>query len=726
MDRMVVLSKLDGIVKDWVREMSLKRNIPSTIADTVGGKIYTFGSYRLGVHTKGADIDTLCVVPRHVDRSDFFGSFQEILRAMPEVKDLRAVEGAFVPVIKMIFDGIEMDLLFARLALQIIPEDQDLTDDSLLKNLDPKCVRSLNGCRVTDEILNLVPNKENFRLALRAVKLWAKKRGIYSNALGFLGGVSWAMLVARTCQLYPNAAPSTIVHKFFLVFTQWQWPQPVLLKQPKPTTDLGFTVWDPRVNVPDRFHLMPIITPAYPQQNSTYNVTLSTKFIMEQEIKGGLAITQEVLQGKATWDKLFESINFFQKYKHYIVLTASAGSLEHHLEWVGLVESKIRILVGNLERNSYIKLAHANPKSFDPQQMEEKTDVIASLWFIGLEFQQTDSSTNVDLTFDIQNFVDTVHRQAISIGMLKDGMKIEANYVKRKQLSQFLPNTVLKFKKKSLQSQDSPSNTAPADLQQKDRTDSLTPHHKTARTIVKPDHMTEEEFLYGVVSDNHSRTHLTKSASSPALIRGQSSVQVQNELEVTGSSSDTCVGNSNGQPVDTQLSGASTASSDQSQENSDGPLVLSSSHNKGKISPSVDDGTLFKEPLSPESSQASINASKSFEASLDSIDSTTDSGRGTPEEGSGSIKRPSSPEPSPIQSPPKRAKADNQPEDTLLTTTADHSLQRNGQQSGKTDSLQPMTLDIRQRLPSGELPDMSSPMPTQVTLVKNSIKLNLK
>lgn len=44
----------------------------------------------------------------------------------------------------------------------------------LLKNLDQKCVRSLNGCRVTDEILRLVPNIENFRLALRTIKLWAK------------------------------------------------------------------------------------------------------------------------------------------------------------------------------------------------------------------------------------------------------------------------------------------------------------------------------------------------------------------------------------------------------------------------------------------------------------------------------------------------------------------------------------------------------------------------
>lgn len=48
----------------------------------------------------------------------------------------------------------------------------------LLKNLDPKCVRSLNGCRVTDEILRLVPNIENFRLALRAIKLWAKSKYI--------------------------------------------------------------------------------------------------------------------------------------------------------------------------------------------------------------------------------------------------------------------------------------------------------------------------------------------------------------------------------------------------------------------------------------------------------------------------------------------------------------------------------------------------------------------
>ena len=42
--------------------------------------------------------------------------------------------------------------------------------------------------------------------------------------------------------------------------------QPVLLKKPADIPGLGFPVWDPRQNVSDRYHLMPIITPAYPQQ----------------------------------------------------------------------------------------------------------------------------------------------------------------------------------------------------------------------------------------------------------------------------------------------------------------------------------------------------------------------------------------------------------------------------------------------------------------------------
>jgi len=86
----------------------------------------------------------------------------------------QAIPDAYVPVLKLEFEGIEMDLLFSRLALVVIPGNLNLLDVSLLRNLDPRSVRSLNGCRVTDAILSLVPIQESFRQALRAVKLWAK------------------------------------------------------------------------------------------------------------------------------------------------------------------------------------------------------------------------------------------------------------------------------------------------------------------------------------------------------------------------------------------------------------------------------------------------------------------------------------------------------------------------------------------------------------------------
>jgi len=34
----------------------------------------------------------------------------------------------------------------------------------------------------------------------------------------------------------------------------------------------------------------------------------------------GLAVTNEILQGKSDWSKLFEPLNFFQKYKYVLNL----------------------------------------------------------------------------------------------------------------------------------------------------------------------------------------------------------------------------------------------------------------------------------------------------------------------------------------------------------------------------------------------------------------------
>jgi poly(A) polymerase len=51
--REVVLGKLDKLVKEFVYRTSKKRQLPEADAREAGGKIFTFGSYRLGVHGAG-------------------------------------------------------------------------------------------------------------------------------------------------------------------------------------------------------------------------------------------------------------------------------------------------------------------------------------------------------------------------------------------------------------------------------------------------------------------------------------------------------------------------------------------------------------------------------------------------------------------------------------------------------------------------------------------------
>ncbi|KAM6943948.1 poly(A) polymerase alpha-like [Lycodopsis pacificus] len=373
-----VVKQLESLFREWLTEMCEELNIPDDVTEKVGGKIFTFGSYLLGVDSKGADIDALCVGPGFLKRNHFFTSFFEKLRAQKEVKDIRAAEYAFVPIIKMSYEGIEIDLLFAR----VEPDDINLLSSIWLKDADVKCVRSLNGYRVTEEILRSVPNVDNFKLALRAVKLWAKRRNIYSNALGFLGGVSWAILVARICQVYPNAAASTLVIKFFKVYNMWVWPVPIELKSPE-NYCFNLPVWDPRINPSDRRHLMPIITPVYPQQNTAFNVSRSTFAVMMEEIQRGYAITEDVQKKKADWSKLFETPDFLQKYQHFVLLHASSAT-EKHLEWVGLVESNIRLLVGNLERSIHVNLAHINLQSFSGPSKLNAKEGKSTKWLIGL------------------------------------------------------------------------------------------------------------------------------------------------------------------------------------------------------------------------------------------------------------------------------------------------------------------------------------------------------
>lgn len=79
-------------------------------------------------------------------------------------------------------------------------------------------------------------------------------------------------------------------------------------------------------------------------------------------------------------------------------------------------------------------------------QKEENT--LCSMWFIGLEFAKTEN-LSIDLTRDIQMFTEHVDNYAVNIQMWREGMRLDARHVKRKQLSQYLAASFIKRERKS-------------------------------------------------------------------------------------------------------------------------------------------------------------------------------------------------------------------------------------------------------------------------------------
>ena len=403
--------------------------------------ILPFGSYSLNSHDAESDLDLLCLFPPPnsrvgpVTRDRFFSKLVEGLSSGSlggsyEVRDLTVISKAYTPLVKFNVNGLSVDLLYAQLPptpagdslgtlAGLDMSSRDAT--SLFDGLDGVSLRSVNGVRVTSLILECVGSgdarrQETFRVVLRAVKSWAKSKGIYGNVTGFLGGVNLAILVAWVCQRYPNAAPSSILREFFVIFSVWKWPNPVMLSPIQNCPPPGWkrsdsSVWNPLINKRDGSHLMPIVTPAYPSMNSAYNVGSAQlrriklemsraagvvegllkvaegdekekekeekKEEEEEQHEEGAATSQDAM-GSATpligcrwsgldWSPLFSPSSFFRSYPLYAKVTARAGSQSDVSRWINWVESRVRILIAGLDGNDQGFEVHPYGKFIDDE-----------------------------------------------------------------------------------------------------------------------------------------------------------------------------------------------------------------------------------------------------------------------------------------------------------------------------------------------------------------------
>lgn len=324
---------LHRVFADWVKELSVKKGIfPDELsAEAAGGRLHISGSFRTSVAGPGDDIDCICVAPKHITAEDFFESLPGKLKAEPSVEKVHLIPSAAIPIMDLVVKGISIDLLFARVDMHAIPRDFDVLDDSVLRGVGRSDALSLNGPRVTELLIKLVPRFDTYKLVLRFVRTWAKRRGIYSNKAGFLGGVNYSILVAYICQLYPRASASAALFHFFRVFSTWAWPAPVMIAQPYTDSSIAvqdLSVFDPQNDEKDRTAVMPILTPAFPSSNSAYNVTWTSLAVMHREFCRGYELMRDIMAehklstdgaiAPERWEAVVRPSEFFFEFDHYV------------------------------------------------------------------------------------------------------------------------------------------------------------------------------------------------------------------------------------------------------------------------------------------------------------------------------------------------------------------------------------------------------------------------
>jgi poly(A) polymerase len=352
--RQIVIGLLKRVANQWCYETAISLGASEQLARETKCAIVTFGSYKLGgLIGPNSDMDLVCICPSILTVDAFFNRLVTKLHDIDSVTDVTPIPTAFTPIIKLKVNGIEIDLLFARLSTPRLPVD-DIetnigTNDRLLCGIDQRSARALNGPRVASMMLKLVPNLDTFRTSLRTVKLWADRRKIYSNVLGYFGGIAWAICVARICQLFPNYSPSQLLLKFFETIRDWSWPDPVQLNQVEMKDEVEFAhfvVWTPSSNR----GLMPILTPAFPCQNATDPVTSTTKRVMLEECKRGAEILGASPEDDEVWAKLLEEEVLGYGYGGNIRVDITAKSRKVFARIKGFIELKMRALIIAIER----------------------------------------------------------------------------------------------------------------------------------------------------------------------------------------------------------------------------------------------------------------------------------------------------------------------------------------------------------------------------------------
>lgn len=297
---------------EFVLQSAARHLVGPSYEDLVQAEL--IGACAIGTFSVHDSVDVLCKASQ-VSGRDLFQVVKQLLVSNSACRCVRdhpeAFTGSTLSGLRFTYDQVPFRIYFAK-----VPWEEN----------DEETFYSLNGCLLTRSFHELIPNANSFTLALRMVKLWAKRRGIYGNDCGYPGGLSWSICLARVCQTYPTVNAAELVARFFRMYYRWDWRTVVSL--------LPAAGADPVMYEPVEEGKIAVMTPGSSPVNTAANVKKMALPILQEEIRRAYKLCKLVDKGKACWSDLYAPPSIANKHKHYI-----------RLEFVAQTEEALELLV---------------------------------------------------------------------------------------------------------------------------------------------------------------------------------------------------------------------------------------------------------------------------------------------------------------------------------------------------------------------------------------------
>ncbi|ROP36046.1 RNA repair domain-containing protein [Saccharothrix texasensis] len=198
--------------------------------------VHVVGSRRMGCGLPDADLDLVAEVARPAAVAG------RVASALPGAV-VRPVVGARSPGVRLVVDGLGVDLAVAAgdgVAVSAVGDAEAVT-------------------------AAVAGRQEDFARLARAVKAWARARGLDSAPFGGVPGLGWSVLAARTVREWDGP---DLLAGFFGTWAAWDWRDPI-----------GVTTAPGRTGAP-----VTIMTPAAPVRSCTEQVGPGFRDLLTAEL----------------------------------------------------------------------------------------------------------------------------------------------------------------------------------------------------------------------------------------------------------------------------------------------------------------------------------------------------------------------------------------------------------------------------------------------------------